>query len=127
MFRTRCVFLIGSLCGLLAWAAVGSTQESKPPVAPKAASKELRMWHVGNSWSVPFPFEKVGLVRPFVLATHNFGRGGKNWVEEALEKDKTEALVKGEFDVVYLGFVQLAQPVEALDQMADVALKHRPY
>jgi len=94
-------------------------QEPKPPAA-------LRMWHVGNSWSVPFPFEKVGLDRPFVHGTHNFGRQGKNWVEESLDRDKKDVLVKGEFDVVYLGFVQLAQPVEALDQMTTLALKHKP-
>ena len=106
------------LCSLLALSGIVRGDEPEP--AP------LRMWHVGNSWSIPFPFEKVGFTRPFSLHTHNFGGGGKNWVEEALEKDKKEALVKGEFDVVYLGFVQLAQPVEALDQMADVALKHKP-
>jgi len=120
MFRSQIIAGILSVCGFFAWAAGSGAQE------PKAAPKELRMWHVGNSWSCPFPFEKVGLVRPFVLPTHNFGRPGKNWVEEALDKDKKEALVKGEFDVVYLGFVQLAQPVEALDQMVDVALKHKP-
>lgn len=110
--------LLGSLLAL-----GGLVRADEPKPGTPAA---VRMWHVGNSWSIPFPFEQVGFTRPFALATHNFGRGGRNWVEEALEKDKKEVLAKGEFDVVYLGFVQLAQPVEALDQMADVALRHKP-
>jgi len=104
----------------VAWSATSTADE------PKQTPKELRMWHVGNSWSVPFPFEKVGLDRPFVHGTHNFGRSGKNWVEESLETDKKNVLVKGEFDVIYLGFVQLAQPIEALDQMTTMALKYKP-
>lgn len=89
---------------------------------------KLRLWHVGNSWSVPFPFEQVGgFERPFVLHTHRFNGGtGPNWLDQALETDKKQVLVKGEFDAVYLGFVQLAQPVESLDQMADLAVKHKP-
>ncbi|MFM8533891.1 MAG: hypothetical protein ACKOEC_09975, partial [Acidimicrobiia bacterium] len=56
-----------SLC-LLALSGIVQAGEPKP-----ATPAPVRMWHVGNSWSCPFPFEKVGLVRPFVLATHNFG------------------------------------------------------
>jgi len=104
VFRSPIIAGILSVCGFFAWAAGSGAQE------PKAAPKELRMWHVGNSWSCPFPFEKVGLVRPFVLHTHNFGRSGKNWVEEALDKDKKEALVKAEIDVVYWGSFSLHNP-----------------
>jgi hypothetical protein len=35
-------------------------------------------------------------------------------------------LVKGDFDVVYLGFVQLSLPIDALDQMTTLALKYKP-
>lgn len=113
---------IWSLCLGLFLALGGIVQADEP----KAALKELRMWHVGNSWSCPFPFEKVGLVRPFVLATHKFNGGtGPNWVDQALETDKKQVLVNGDFDVIYLGFVQLAQPVESLDRLAELALKHK--
>jgi hypothetical protein len=61
-----------------------------------------------------------------VVVDDNFGNKGKNWVEESLEKDKKNVLVNGDFDVVYLGFVQLAQPIDALDQMTTLALKYKP-
>lgn len=95
--------------------------------ADEPATK-IRLWHVGNSWSCPFPFENVGrFERPFILPTHRFNDGtGPNWVDQALETDKKQILAKGDFDVVYLGFVQLAQPVESLDRMADLAVKHKP-
>jgi hypothetical protein len=122
--RIQITLIIVSLgCCLFAEPVIGNRAAADEPKAPPAA---LRMWHVGNSWSVPFPFEKVGLDRLFVHHTHNFGRQGKNWVEESLETDKKNVLVKGEFDVVYLGFVQLAQPIEALDQMTTLALKYKP-
>ena len=111
------------LCALVTWATlVGMVAGADEPAA------KLRLWHVGNSWSVPFPFEQVGhFERPFVLHTHRFNGGtGPNWLDQALETDKKQVLVKGEFDAVYLGFVQLAQPVESLDQMADLAVKHKP-
>lgn len=95
--------------------------------ADEPATK-IRLWHVGNSWSCPFPFETVGrFERPFILHTHRFNGGtGPNWVDQALETDKKRVLEQGDFDAVYLGFVQLAQPVESLDRMADLAVKHKP-
>jgi hypothetical protein len=111
------------LFGLVTWATlVGMVARADEPAA------KLRLWHVGNSWSVPFPFEQVGgFERPFVLHTHRFNGGtGPNWLDQALETDKKQVLIKGEFDAIYLGFVQLAQPVESLDQMADLAVKHKP-
>jgi hypothetical protein len=128
MNKTVAPWLLG-IFGFLAWHA-GSIAGEPNGAATKTTDRQppttLRMWHVGNSWSVPFPFEMVGLDRPFVHHTHNFGRQGKNWVEESLEKDKKNVLVNGDFDVVYLGFVQLSLPVEALDQMTTLALKYKP-
>ena len=128
MNKTVAPWLLG-ICGFLAWATgtmAGEPNGSAAKTTDRQPPTTLRMWHVGNSWSVPFPFEKVGLDRPFVHHTHNFGRQGKNWVEESMETDKKNVLLKGEFDVVYLGFVQLAQPIEALDQMTTLALKCKP-
>ena len=129
MNKTVAPWILG-ICGFLAWAtgtmagepngSAAKTTDGQPPTT-------LRMWHVGNSWSVGFPFEKVGLVRPFVLPTHKFNDGtGPNWFDQALETDKKQVLVNGNFDVVFLGFVQLSQPVESLDKLADLALKHKP-
>ena len=71
----------------------------------------IRLWHVGNSWSCPFPFETVGrFERPFILHTHRFNGGtGPNWLDQALETDKKRVLEQGDYEAVYLGFVQLAQ------------------
>ena len=128
MNKTVAPWILG-ICGFLAWHAgsiAGEPNGSATKTTDRQPPTTLRMWHVGNSWSVPFPFEMVGLDRPFVHHTHNFGRQGKNWVEESLETDKKNVLMKGDFDVVYLGFVQLSLPIEALDQLTTLALKYKP-
>lgn len=112
---------------LLAAVVVARADESQQPV------RDIRMWHVGNSWSCPFPFEAVGLPRAFVHHTHNFGRPTEEllttgWIGETLNRDrgKTNVLEKGDFDVVYLGFAQLSGPIDGLDQLFDIVQKHKP-
>lgn len=120
-----CVLCLGSLLAL-----GGSTQADEPKPPPK----ELRMWHVGNSWSATLPFEAMGLPRVFYHHTHNFGHNKlediltKGWIGEALKKDKAQKnlLEKGDFDVVYLGFVQLHSPLEGMDHLFDIVQKHKP-
>lgn len=41
-----------------------------PAADPAPVPQPVRMWHVGNSWSCPFPFDQVGLPRTF---THGLG------------------------------------------------------
>ena len=50
MFRRCCVLIIGSICGSLAWTAIGCAQEPKPPVVVKKPAG-LRVLSGGNSWS----------------------------------------------------------------------------
>lgn len=104
-----------------------------PAADPSPAIQPVRMWHVGNSWSCPFPFDQVGLPRTFVLHTHGLGgtdeqavTGG--WIRQAFDKDArgSKAFESGDFDVVYLGFVQLHEPVAGLDPIADLALARNP-
>lgn len=104
-----------------------------PAAEPAPALQPVRMWHVGNSWSCPFPFDHVGLPRTFVLHTHGLGgtdeqavTGG--WIRQAFDKDARgrKAFESGDFDVVYLGFVQLHEPVAGLDPIADLALARNP-
>ncbi len=124
-----------ALVGILACVTgVGLVARADAPVAaaakPESSARpaKLRLWHVGNSWSCPFPFEQVGgFDRPFLLGTHKFNDGkGPNWLDQALERDKKKVLEKGDYDAIYLGFVQLTMPVESIDKLADVAVKHKP-
>lgn len=104
-----------------------------PAADPSPAPEPVRMWHVGNSWSCPFPFDQVGLPRTFVLHTHGLGGSDEQavtggWIRQALDKDARGRKVfeSGDFDVVYLGFVQLHEPVPGLDPIADLALARNP-
>lgn len=47
------------------------------------------------------------------------------WIRQALDTDARggKAFESGDFDVVYLGFVQLHEPVAGLDLIADLALE----
>ena len=81
--------LAAALAATADLAAEPAAGSAEPPVKPPAV---LRMWHVGNSWSCPFPFDQVGLPRGFVLHTHNIVdtdakavEGG--WIRQALNKD----------------------------------------
>ena len=123
----RTLLIVGLPLCVLACAAA---QTADPAPAPQP----VRMWHVGNSWSCPFPFDHVGLPRTFVLHTHGLGgtdeqavTGG--WIRQALDKDARgrKAFESGDFDVVYLGFVQLHEPVAGLDPIADLALARNPH
>ena len=128
MMSCRVVMRVLCLGSLLALG--GSTQADEPKPPPN----ELRMWHVGNSWSATLPFEAMGLPRVFYHHTHNFGHNklediaSKGWIGEAMKKDKAQKnlLEKGDFDVVYLGFVQLHSPLPAMDEFFDIIQKHKP-
>jgi hypothetical protein len=122
--------LAAALAATAVLAAEPAAGSAEPPVKPPAV---LRMWHVGNSWSCPFPFDQVGLPRAFVLHTHNIVdtdakavEGG--WIRQALNKDAEGKKVfeNGAFDIVYLGFVQLGTPIAGLDPIADMALARNP-
>lgn len=101
---------------------------------PTQSPAPLRMWHVGNSWSATLPFDAMSLQRVFYHHTHNFGHSDpednvtKGWIGEALKKDKAKQniLEKGDFDVVYLGFVQLSVPLPGMDRLFDIIQKHKP-
>ena len=124
------LLLAAALAATADLAAEPAAGSAEPPVKPPAV---LRMWHVGNSWSCPFPFDQVGLPRAFVLHTHNIVdtdakavEGG--WIRQALNKDAEGKKVfeNGAFDIVYLGFVQLGTPIAGLDPIADMALARNP-
>ena len=129
MFRSQIIAGSLTICGFCAWATGAMAEEPKP-----ATPVPLRMWHVGNSWSATLPFEAMGLPRVFYHHTHNFGPTKpedvlvKGWIGEALKKDKAQKnlLEKGDFDVVYLGFVQLHSPLPAMDEFFDIIQKHKP-
>jgi len=129
MMRVRVSMWSLCLGLLLPLGGIVRADEPKPAIpAP------LRMWHVGNSWSATLPFEAMGLPRVFYHHTHNFGPTKpedvlvKGWIGEALKKDKAQKnlLEKGDFDVVYLGFVQLHSPLPAMDEFFDIIQKHKP-
>jgi hypothetical protein len=64
MFRTRCVLLIGSICGLLVCAAGTVAQEPKPSPEAKSLTppKGLRIVYSGDSWHrfMPGFMERIG-------------------------------------------------------------------
>jgi len=119
MFRTRCVLLIGSICGFFAWAAGFGAQEPKPPVvAEKPAG--LRVMGGGHSWSTEGS-------APLCQAAGITGHKKITGINGNRIDDVKPLLEKGEIDV-YVWQHSSVGPAfpQFLPTLVELGAKHNP-
>lgn len=94
MFQTRCVLLIVSVCGFLAWVAGAGAQEPKPAPEGNTPPKGLRIIYGGDSWHRFMP-DYMGRI----------GKAGdiKDQSVRWSGKSDAELLEKGDIDVISWG------------------------
>ena len=119
MFETRCVLLIGSICGLLVCAAGVGAQGPKPPVVTEKPAG-LRVMNGGHSWSTEHS-------APLCQAAGIVGHKKITGINGNIIKDVTPLLEKGEIDVYVWQRSEVGpESPSFLPTLVELGPKHNP-